>query len=187
LFHLLANRYRIRQKYLTILKTVVSGTVGVGNLSLRALLARLKAFQLPRSAGLYSIGLSLWRCISKTTILSWLRGYFVGTSIFIGTSVPSRNTSSSEDISKARCTKRNPGKRWIWNRTSGRSGSNFSQHAATSDAELPETHGGMCWQEGTPPHRHYIQEVNVVIKMIWVKDNFSNKFAQKDSILFILF
>ena len=35
--------------------------------------------------------------------------------------------------------------------------------------------GGMCWQQGTPPHRHYIQEVNVVIKMIWDKDNFSNK------------
>jgi len=26
----------------------------------------------------------------------------------------------------------------------GRSGSNFSQHAATSDAEFPETHGGLC-------------------------------------------
>jgi Fe2+ or Zn2+ uptake regulation protein len=26
----------------------------------------------------------------------------------------------------------------------GRSGSNFSQHAVTSDAELPETLGGMC-------------------------------------------
>jgi hypothetical protein len=26
----------------------------------------------------------------------------------------------------------------------GRSGSNFSQHAATSDAELPETLGAMC-------------------------------------------
>jgi hypothetical protein len=30
----------------------VSGTVGVGNLSLSALLARLKAFQLPCSTGL---------------------------------------------------------------------------------------------------------------------------------------
>ena len=58
----------------------------------------------------------------------------------------------------------------------GRSGSNFSHHAATSDAKLPETLGGTCWQQGTPPHRHYIQEVNVVIKMLWVKDNFSNKF-----------
>jgi hypothetical protein len=26
----------------------------------------------------------------------------------------------------------------------GRSGSNFSQHAATSDAEFPESLGGMC-------------------------------------------
>jgi len=26
----------------------------------------------------------------------------------------------------------------------GRSGSNFSQHAATSDAKIPETLGGMC-------------------------------------------
>jgi len=26
----------------------------------------------------------------------------------------------------------------------GRSGSNFSQHAATNDAELPVTLGGMC-------------------------------------------
>jgi hypothetical protein len=35
----------------------------------------------------------------------------------------------------------------------------------------------MCWQQGSPFYRHYIQEVNVVIKMLWVKDNFSNKFA----------
>jgi hypothetical protein len=101
-------------------KTVVSGTVGMGNLSLSALLARLKAFQLSWSAGLLSIGLLLWRRISKTTILSWLRGYFVGTSIFIRTSVPSRNTSSSEDISRARCMKRNQGQWWIWNRTPGK-------------------------------------------------------------------
>jgi len=68
--------------------TAVSGIAGVGNLSLSALLARLKASQLPWSAGLYNIGLSLWRRISKTTILSlWLSGYFVGTSIFIGTTV----------------------------------------------------------------------------------------------------
>jgi len=32
--------------------TALSGTVGVGSLSLSALLAKLKAFQLPRSAGL---------------------------------------------------------------------------------------------------------------------------------------
>jgi hypothetical protein len=38
----------------------------------------------------------------------------------------------------------------------GRSGRNFSQHAAMSDAELPEMFAGMCWQQGTPPHRHCI-------------------------------
>ena len=68
--------------------TNVSGIVGMGNFSLSALLARLKAFQLPWSAGLSTIGPLLWRCISKTTILlSWLSGYFVGTSIIIGTTV----------------------------------------------------------------------------------------------------
>jgi len=103
----------------------VSGTVGVGNLSLSALLARLKAFQLPWSAGLLSIGLFLWSRISKTTILPWLGGYFVGTSIFIGTSVPSHNTSSSGDISRATCTKRNQGQWWIWNRTSGKKWQQF--------------------------------------------------------------
>jgi hypothetical protein len=34
----------------------------------------------------------------------------------------------------------------------------------------------MCWR-GTPPHRPCVREVNVVIKMLWVKDNFSKKFA----------
>jgi hypothetical protein len=38
----------------------------------------------------------------------------------------------------------------------GRSGSNFSHHALSSDAELPETLEGMSWQQGTPPYRHYI-------------------------------
>jgi len=35
-----------------------------------------------------------------------------------------------------------------------------------SDAELPEILAGMCGQQGTPPHRHCIQEVNVEIKML---------------------
>jgi hypothetical protein len=33
-------------------KTVVNGTIGVGNLSLSTLLVRLKAFELPWNAGL---------------------------------------------------------------------------------------------------------------------------------------
>jgi hypothetical protein len=77
---------------------------------------------------------------------------------------------SSENISKARCKKRNQGQRWIWTEHQGISGSNFSQHAATRDAQLPETLGIMCWQQETPPHRHYIKEVNVAIKILWVKD-----------------
>jgi len=47
----------------------------------------------------------------------------------------------------------------------GRSGSNFSHHAARSDAELPETLAGISLQ-GTPHYRHYIQEANIVIKML---------------------
>jgi uncharacterized protein CbrC (UPF0167 family) len=47
----------------------------------------------------------------------------------------------------------------------GRSGSYFSQHAATSDAELPEKLAGNVLTR-TPPYRHYIQEVNIVIKML---------------------
>jgi hypothetical protein len=34
-------------------------------------------------------------------------------------------TSSSEDISRARCKKRNQGPRWIWNRTSGKKWQQF--------------------------------------------------------------
>jgi len=59
-----------------------------GEFVLDALLVRLKAFQLPCSNGLKSIGLSLWICISKTTVLVlWLSGHFVGSSIFIVTTV----------------------------------------------------------------------------------------------------
>ena len=68
-------------------------------------------------------GFLLWRLISKTMILSlWLSSYFVGASIFIRTSVPSRNTSSSGYISRARCTKDNGG---LETEHQGRSGSNF--------------------------------------------------------------
>jgi hypothetical protein len=47
-----------------------------------------------------------------------------------------------------------------------RSGSNFSHHPATSDAEFPETLVGMCGQQGIPPDRHYIQEVKIVLEML---------------------
>ena len=53
----------------------------------------------------------------------------------------------------------------------GRSGSHFSQHATTSEAELPETLGGNVLTRDATSHTHHIQEVNVVIKMFCVKDN----------------
>jgi hypothetical protein len=86
----------------------------------------------------------LWRRISKTTILSSLRGNFFGTSTFIGTSalvtilLPLR-ISHEQGVRKE--TKDNGG---FETEHPGRSGSNFSQYAATCDAELPETLRGMC-------------------------------------------
>ena len=156
--------------------TAVSGIVGLGNLSLSALLARLKAFQLPWSAGLWSIGLWLWICIVKTTVLSlWLSGYFVCTSILIGTTVSIvailyccgwenfRETASAVKW-------KNPGRE-----PSHRTPENIERLRQTFVRSPPLS--GMCWQQGTPPHRHYIQEVNIVIKLLWDKDNFSNKFT----------
>jgi hypothetical protein len=97
----------------------------VGILCLSAIPVRITALQLPWSADLLSIGLLLRRRISEITILSWLRRYFLGNSLFIGTSVPSRNTPSYEDISRARYTIRNQGKVWIWNRKSGKKRQQF--------------------------------------------------------------
>ena len=69
-------------------KTAVSGIVGVGDLSLSALLARPKAFQLHGELVCRASGFRCGDVISKTTILSlWFSGYFVCTSIFIRTTV----------------------------------------------------------------------------------------------------
>ena len=73
--------------------------------------------------------------------------YFVGTSIFTGTNVPSRNTSSSEDISRASCTKRTKENGGFETEYQGRSGNSFSQHAATSDADL-QKRLGECVDKG---------------------------------------
>ena len=64
--------------------------------------------------------------------------------------------------------KQNKGNRGLGTEHPGRSGSNFSHHAAIGDAELPEILAGMCWQ-GMPPYRHYIQKVNIVIKCSEIK------------------
>jgi hypothetical protein len=92
-------------------------------------------------------------------------------------SVPSRNTSSSENISSARCTERNQGQRWIWNRTSGKKWQQFLPTCYNEWCRTSRNAWGNVLTTGSPPHRHYIQEVNVVIKMFWVKDTFGNKSA----------
>ena len=106
---------RVWQKYLTILQNSCEWNCWHGEFVLERPSSETQSISVATELLVCreSIGLLLWRRISKTTILPRLRGYFVGTSIFIGTSVPSRNTSSSEDISRARCTKRNQGQRWI--------------------------------------------------------------------------
>ena len=169
--------YRIRQKYLMILPNSCEWNRWSGEFVIERPSSETQSISVAMERWSVEHRAFAVETYLKTTILSWLRGYFVGTSIFIGTSVPSRNTSSSKDISRARCTKRNQGQRRIWNRTSGKKWQQFLPTCCKSDAELPETPGGMRWQQGTPPHRHCIQEVNFVIKRLWVKENFINKFA----------
>jgi len=111
----------------------------------------------------------------KKTNLSWLRGYFVGTSIFIGTSVPSRNTSSSGDISRARCTKRNQRQRWIWNRTSGKKWQQFLPTCCNEWCRTSRNVWGnvLTTRDATSQTLHS----GIIIKIFWVKDNFSDKFT----------
>ena len=52
-----------------------------------------------------------------------------------------RNTSSCEDISRARCTKRNQGQRWTWNRTSG---TKWQQFLPTCCNEWCRTYRNAC-------------------------------------------
>jgi len=105
--------YRVRQKYLTIFQNSCEWNRWRGEFVLERLSSEAQSI---------SFGMERWsvehRAFAMETYLKKQRfcldsGYFVGPSIFIGTSVPSLNTSSSEDISRASCTKRNQGQRWI--------------------------------------------------------------------------
>ena len=122
----------------------MSGTVGVGNLSLSALLARLKAFQLPWSAICTALGFCCGDifqkqrfCLDSEDILSALHCSWERVSL-VAILLPLR-ISQEQGVRKE--TKDNGG---FETEHQGRSGSNFSQHAATSDTELPETLGEMC-------------------------------------------
>ena len=141
--YLLMN-YKVRQKCLTILQNSCEWNRWRGKFVLERSSSETQSISVATER--WSVehrAFAVETYLKKTTILSWLRGYFVGTSIFTGTSFPSCNTSSSEDISKASCTKRNGG---FETEHQGKSGSSFFQHVATNDAELPEMLAGMCWQ-----------------------------------------
>jgi len=147
--------YKVRQRYLTILQNSCEWNRWRGELVLE---------HSSRETQSISVAMERWSVehrvfavetyLKKTTILSWLRGYFIGNSLFIGTTVslvavllPLR---ISQEQGARKETKDNGG---FETEHQGRSGSNFSQHAATSDAEFQEKLGGMCWQQGTSPYR----------------------------------
>jgi hypothetical protein len=106
--------YRVWQKYLTIWQHSCEWNCWPGEFVLECPFSETQSI---------SVGIERWSVehqafccgdiFQKQRLCHCDSGYFVSTSIFIGMSVPSRNTSSSEDISGARCTKRNQGQRWI--------------------------------------------------------------------------
>jgi len=121
----ISNIYRVRQKYLTILQIRSEWNRWRGEFVLERSSSETQSISVAMERWSVEHRAFAVEIYFKTTILSWLKGYFVGNSIFIGTSVPSRNSSSFEDISGARCTKRNQGQWWIWNRTSGKKWQQF--------------------------------------------------------------
>ena len=86
---ILALMYSFRQKYLTIWQHSCEWNCRFGEFVFERPSSGTQTFQVQWSAGLKSIGLSLWWLIWKTTILPfYLSGYFVDTSILIGKTVP---------------------------------------------------------------------------------------------------
>jgi len=116
----------------------------------------------------------------KSVLALWLSGYFVGPSIFIGMTLSL--------VAKLYCC----GLENFWETASATKRKHPGREPLLRTPESIEwllqvfvrspPLAGMC-RQGTPPHRHSIQEVNIVIKMLSDKDNFSNKFTLKDSIL----
>ena len=122
----------------------MSETVGVGHLSLSALLARLKHFSCHGALDCRASGFccgDLFQkerfCLDSEDISSALQ--YSSERVSLVTKLHPLRISQEQGVRKE--TK---GNREFETEQQGRSGSNFSQHAATSDAELPETLGGMC-------------------------------------------
>jgi hypothetical protein len=112
----------------------------------------------------------------KKTILSlWLSGYFVGISIFIGRTVFLVAILCC-------CGWETTKKRGLPQTVNVQEESLYLELLRTSNDYVRFLSQVLRLREcadnqGTPPHRHYIQEVNVVIKILSDKDNFSNKFT----------
>jgi len=115
--------YRVRQKYVTILQNSFEWNCWRGEFVLQRSSSEAQSISVAMKRR--SVEHRAFAVETYFKNLSWLKGYFVGTSILIGMSIPSCNTSSSEDISRARCKKRNQGQRWIWNSTSGKKWQQF--------------------------------------------------------------
>jgi hypothetical protein len=106
--------YRVSQKYLTILQNSCEWNRWRGEFVLERSSSETQGI---------SVAMERWsvehRAFAVETIFKndnyvlTQRIFLWHFKIFIGTSVPSRNISSSEDISRARCTKRNQGQWWI--------------------------------------------------------------------------
>jgi hypothetical protein len=76
-------------------------------------------------------------CLDAEDILSVIQ--YLSERVFLVAIHLPQKISQEQGVQKE--TKKNNG---FETELQGRSGSNFSQHAATSDAELPETLEGMC-------------------------------------------
>jgi hypothetical protein len=98
---------------------------------------------MPWSAGLWIIELLIWRrikkkfCLDSEDISSALQ--YSSERVSLAAILLPLRISQGQVVRKG--TKDNGG---FETKHQGRSGSNFSQHVATSEAELPETLGGMC-------------------------------------------
>jgi hypothetical protein len=107
------SMYRVWQKYLTTLQNSCEWNRWCGEFVLERPSSETQSISVAMERWSVQHRAFAVETYLKKTILSCLRRYFAGTSIFIGTSVPSRYITSSEDISKARCTKRDQGQRRI--------------------------------------------------------------------------
>jgi hypothetical protein len=102
--------YRVRQKYVTILQNSCEWNRWRGEFVLERSSSETQSISFVMSVEHRAFAMKTY-LKNNDSLLTQV--YFVGILIFIGTSIPSRSTSSSEDISRARCTKRNQGQRWI--------------------------------------------------------------------------